>query len=677
MGGWKLGMIGAGLTLSLLACDDEAADGGGQTELDMSYQLRDASVLVVDQGQIEPDPPLGGQGGDGGGEAGGGGAAGGAGGTGGAATGGTGGGDVPCEEAVERCNGVDDNCNGEVDETWRELGSGCSVPQGACTARGTVICNSTGDGVICGADDVEAADEICNGVDDDCDDLVDEDFPGQTCCTENIHCPVGNTCEDGMCTGGGVNPNPNPGGGAAGCEAPMVMPGFGQYPGDTTNVQNGDAGLCGFLYLAGEAVYSFTLPETQRVQVSAEGFLIETSIYVRTTCDDIFSETACNSDGEAPVATFEAQAGVEYFVFVDSPLFGGAFTLTFAPAQGGPQPECQGDLDCGFDEVCQGGQCVPDAQPECLDDADCIGDQICQAQQCVPGPVGPACVADADCAAGETCDAGQCMRPLVGGACQAAVAMAAPGRYEGTTVDHANEHVNTCQARALGGEAIFTFEVAEASRVTLNTDDSDFDTVLSVRTDCADMASELACNDDGAGLQSLVTFDADPGITYYAIVDGYDGRSGAVVLDYSLDIRPAGCPCGDGLVCVQEACYPAPPAACATAYLEGDGVGDYGGNSALGENNHAPSCQQFSNAPESILAFTVDAPRAVSVNTEGSEFDTVVYVMSDCGTEIACDDDSGGGLSSALSFDAVPDTLYYIVVDGFEEQSGIFQLTVR
>ena len=77
--------------------------------------------------------------------------------------------DAP-EAVAEVCNGLDDDCNGDVDDG---LGGGpCEVDNGAGTCPGTEVC-SQGQLVCQGSPPI---DEICNGVDDDCDGSLDEGF---------------------------------------------------------------------------------------------------------------------------------------------------------------------------------------------------------------------------------------------------------------------------------------------------------------------------------------------------------------------------------------------------------------------------------------------------------------------------------------------------------------------
>ncbi len=73
-------------------------------------------------------------------------------------------------------NLVDDDCNGQIDEGYPDLGEPCSVGIGACEASGKLVCDSGRTSLTCDAQAAAPTVEICgNGIDDDCDEAVDED----------------------------------------------------------------------------------------------------------------------------------------------------------------------------------------------------------------------------------------------------------------------------------------------------------------------------------------------------------------------------------------------------------------------------------------------------------------------------------------------------------------------
>ena len=83
------------------------------------------------------------------------------------------------EAGEELCgNGIDDNCNCETDEGFDTVGDTCTAGEGSCATEGSLSCNADGTDVECSAVPTEPQTEQCDGVDNDCDGTVDEDFPG-------------------------------------------------------------------------------------------------------------------------------------------------------------------------------------------------------------------------------------------------------------------------------------------------------------------------------------------------------------------------------------------------------------------------------------------------------------------------------------------------------------------
>ena len=114
--------------------------------------------------------------------------------------------------ALELCNGMDDDCDGSIDEGF-PLGLDCTNGLGACERPGLTICDANGADVVCDAVPGEAFDEQCNGLDDDCDDAIDESFPvGMDCVDQSALCDAPGSF---VCSADGSD---------VACDAAPVMP---------------------------------------------------------------------------------------------------------------------------------------------------------------------------------------------------------------------------------------------------------------------------------------------------------------------------------------------------------------------------------------------------------------------------------------------------------------------
>ena len=109
-----------------------------------------------------------------------------------------------------QCDGVDNNCDGAVDEGYVSVATSCGV--GECVSTGTTICVNGSEGDTCTPGAPTGNDADCNGLDEDCDGVADNNYvPVETTCgvgecastgtTTCVNGSEGDTCTPGAPTG--------------------------------------------------------------------------------------------------------------------------------------------------------------------------------------------------------------------------------------------------------------------------------------------------------------------------------------------------------------------------------------------------------------------------------------------------------------------------------------------
>jgi hypothetical protein len=212
-----------------------------------------------------------------------------------------------------------------------------------------------------------------------------------------------------------------------------------------------------------------------------------------------------------------------------------------------------------------------------------------------------------------------------------------------------------------GGRSVWWRWTAPASMpAVITTDGSALDTILAVYTG-ADLAhlQLVGADDDGGadGRDSRVTLQAIAQTTYWIAVDGYDGAAGLI----QLNVNPAW---NDSF----SRCVP-------LTDLAGSVNGSSrGATHEAGEPSHAG----IAGASSVWYCWTARVNGPTTFDTIGSSFDTLLGVYTGNAvsalTLVGADNNGGGGTASRVSFTAVSNTTYHIVVDGVSGASGILQL---
>ncbi len=253
-----------------------------------------------------------------------------------------------------------------------------------------------------------------------------------------------------------------------------------------------------------------------------------------------------------------------------------------AACANGADDDEDGATDYPADPGCEGPGDLDEADPEtpaCANGADDDADGLTDADD--PGCAGPEDPSEAD-----ACGEAQRFRDV-----------SATGRAEGDTRGSPAVFSAGCRENA-APEAVFLFTLrTPVARLVFDSEGSAFDTVLSLRTDCADPATERACNDDACPdgqvepdchvatparrRTSRLVVDAPALGDHYVLLDGFQEQAGPYVLTVRAELDDGvPCPpeggrftCGGASVCREGVCA---RAACSNgADDDMDGVTDF------------------------------------------------------------------------------------------------------
>jgi hypothetical protein len=453
-----------------------------------------------------------------------------------------------CVASTELCNTLDDDCDAEIDEDFPTVGDLCSAGTGACVTAGSIVCSAIG-GTECNAIPGGGGAELCNTIDDDCDEAVDEDFAVGAGCDGSD----GDVCVEGtiMCDGAG----------AAVCT---------DGTGTTTELCNSADDDCDAATDEGFPVGATCTAGTgacmatgQRI-CTGDGTGTACNAVAGTptaeTCGDGLDQDCTGADVTCPVNDLAAGA-------IDISA-GGVFTIDLVAAH---DDDVNATLGCGstggrdvfyqfslaapevvyantfgssFDTVVRiyNGTCVArTGTPTCDDDAGaCAGLQSQLATQLAAGTY---CLVVDQYSNLQTTGA-LILTFVRGGRAGTALAIGSGLTVSGTTAGGTNTTGSTsCQSNASGPEAAYFFTFCPESgapSVAANTCNAStaFDTVIALRKGSV-TSGDLGCDDDACAsptLSSVLPATATTGVgLYWLLVDGYNGGSGAYQLSYTIN----------------------------------------------------------------------------------------------------------------------------------------------
>jgi subtilase family serine protease len=223
----------------------------------------------------------------------------------------------------------------------------------------------------------------------------------------------------------------------------------------------------------------------------------------------------------------------------------------------------------------------------------------------------------------------------------------------------------------LGGKSVwYAWTAPSSGTVKINTEGSNFDTMMGVYTGSTVSAlTTVAQNDDVSrrDLTSAVSFTAVAGTTYYIQIDGYNSGRGAASGNITLNLTEAQAPANDLFA--------------SATVLTGPTASWTGSNAGATREPGEPSITGNMGGASIWFAWTAPSSGSFTVNTEGSNFDTMlgVYtgsVVSALTTVGENDDISRRDLTSAVTFAATAGTTYYFAVDGYNNGYGAATGTV-
>ncbi|MEO8589264.1 MAG: T9SS type A sorting domain-containing protein [Flavobacteriales bacterium] len=244
--------------------------------------------------------------------------------------------------------------------------------------------------------------------------------------------------------------------------------------------------------------------------------------------------------------------------------------------------------------------------------------------------------------------------------CANAIAIACGETLSGSTLDATSDVAPDCGTTVDAAGVWYSFEGVLAQVTASTCSNFSYDTRINVYRGSCDEFTCVAGNDDFCDLGSSATFVAEEGITYFILVNGFEGATGD--FDLSITCAPVD----------EDDCLGALPIACGETLT---------GSTTDALTDAAPDCGTSVSAAGIWYTFTgIDGQMTLTTCGPGTDYDSKLNVYTGSCSDLECvagnDDIAEGVPCSSVTFNTTAGTTYYALVQGYDGATGNYGISL-